>query len=96
MRCIPSVQLTAILPRLGTADDSEDGPLPPTAYEWDFTIHHCAEGACHEHDVGDRDGVINGTFEMPQHDDSFLRITLTVTDSFGATASTNRDIQMAP
>ena len=79
----------------GTASDAEDGVVAASGYRWTFTIHHCVGGACHEHEVGEVVGVTSGSFEMPAHEDSFLRITLEVTDSDGFTAEATRDLQMA-
>ncbi len=81
----------------GSGHDPEDGALPPSAMKWTFTIQHCdGPGSCHEHLVGEHDGLASGTFEMPAHPHpSFLDVELTVTDSAGATATALRQIEIA-
>ena len=72
----------------GDATDTEDGSLPASAYSWSIDFLH--EG--HVHPAIPQTGVKSGSFTIPTtgHDFSGLtryRVTLTVTDSDGLTAS---------
>ena len=73
----------------GGGTDVEDGTLPATAMSWLVTLQHCAvddPGDCHAHPVQSFDDVSSGTFSAPEHDyPSWIQISLTVTDSGGAT-----------
>ena len=74
----------------GDATDTEDGSLPASAYSWSIDFLH--EG--HVHPAIPQTGVKSGSFTIPTtgHDFSGLtryRVTLTVTDSDGLTASTS-------
>jgi glucose/arabinose dehydrogenase len=67
----------------GTANDIEDGPLPPGAYAWRIHFHH----DMHVHDQPDITGITNGTFDIPNQgetsDNVWYRIFLIVSDSEG-------------
>jgi glucose/arabinose dehydrogenase/PKD repeat protein len=76
-----------------TGTDAEDGTLPASAFHWAFTIEHCPSGICHEHAIDSVDGVKSGSFIAPDHEwPSHLRVSVTVTDSGGLTASNSVDI----
>ncbi len=77
----------------GTGTDPEDGMLPASAFTWQVDFHH----ADHLHPFRPpQSGVTGGSFQIPTvgetSADVFFRILLTVTDSFGITGSTFRDI----
>ena len=79
----------------GSATDAEDGVIGDEGLSWDFTIHHCPSGEeCHTHALGVISGTSSGQIEMPAHPDAFLRVTLTATDSLGATGTAVRDIDI--
>jgi hypothetical protein len=44
--------------------------------------------------VGKVAGQASGSFEVPDHPDAFLRLTLTATDSLGSTGTATRDIDI--
>lgn len=76
-----------------TASDPQDGTLPASAFHWEWSIAHCRPSECHEHVIQSIDDVRNGTFPAPDHQyPSFLRVTVTVTDSDGLEASVTREI----
>lgn len=82
-----------VLSYAGSATDPDEGPLPAAALSWSFAVHHCPDGeTCHVHELGTTDGQASGTFEVPDHPDSFLRLTLRATDSLGATGVATRDV----
>ena len=68
----------------GAAVDEQDGPLPPSALDWDVRVIH----AGHEHFAGTPDDVAQIDVDaITDHDaDSHYRVILTATDSDGATA----------
>jgi glucose/arabinose dehydrogenase len=77
----------------GTADDAEDGPLPASAFTWRIDLHHDQ----HTHPaMQDTSGISSGSWPVPNtgHTETtvFYRITLTVRDSSGLTATTFRDV----
>jgi len=83
----------------GTASDTEDGTLPPSAFSWTVQMHHHFENdpLHHFHPLlGPVGGLQEGTFEAPttgeSDDDVWLRILLTVTDSTGLQHESSRDI----
>jgi glucose/arabinose dehydrogenase/PKD repeat protein len=77
----------------GSATDAQDGTLPASAFHWSLKIEHCPSN-CHEHEIETFDDVKTGSFAGPDHDyPSYLRLSLTVTDSDGLSATTSRDIQ---
>ena len=72
----------------GSATDAQDGNLPPAALSWSLVIQHCPSN-CHTHLVQTWPGVASGSFTAPDHEyPSYLELTLTATDSGGASAST--------
>jgi len=72
----------------GSATDAQDGNLPPSALSWSLVIQHCPSN-CHTHQVQTWPGVASGSFNAPDHEyPSYLELTLTATDSGGASAST--------
>jgi len=76
----------------GSATDQEDLTIPAANLSWKITIQHCPSN-CHGHDVQTIPGVSSGSFAAPDHlYPSWLDITLTATDSDGASASTTRRI----
>jgi glucose/arabinose dehydrogenase/PKD repeat protein len=78
-----------VIPFSGSATDAEDGNLPASALSWSFIVHHCPSG-CHTHLIETLSGVASGTFTAPDHEyPSYLEVTLTATDSFGASATTS-------
>ncbi|MEN3358138.1 MAG: hypothetical protein V7637_2120 [Mycobacteriales bacterium] len=73
----------------GHADDTEDGPLGPDRLSWSVLLYHCPSN-CHTHPVQEFPGVASGSFPAPDHEyPSYLLLTLTATDSSGATGSTS-------
>jgi len=78
----------------GSATDTQDGTLPASAFRWDVVLHH----RDHTHDfIPTIEGVTSGSFVIPNSGETdnvvWYRITLTVTDSKGATYSTYRDVK---
>ena len=75
----------------GTGTDAQDGTLPATAFSWKFDIHHCARidpTDCHVHPLQTIEDVTGGSFVFPDHEYfSWVEMTLTVTDSNGATSA---------
>ena len=87
----------------GTATDSVDGTLPPSAYTWqvDFFSHGFAQPFTF-HEVpgpfmGPVSGVTGGRFVVPTDPSNapgtFYRVTLTVVDSGGISTVVTRDIR---
>ena len=76
------------------ATDAQDGALADSRFTWHVGLQHChSADDCHEHDLLDPTGVSTTTFVAPDHDaGSFLRITVTVTDSGGLTDSKTIDV----
>ena len=76
----------------GSATDTEDGALPPSAFEWTVLFHHNT----HTHPFQEYSGVTSGTFTIPTTgetaDDVWYRIYLTVTDSDNLTHTVTRDV----
>jgi glucose/arabinose dehydrogenase len=77
----------------GSATDTEDGTLGPSAMTWEVVFHHDT----HTHPfIEPFSGVDHGTFDIPDtgeaSDNIWYRIHLTVTDSDGNTATTFRDV----
>jgi glucose/arabinose dehydrogenase len=77
----------------GTAADADDGTLGPGAFTWQIDFHH------HDHVhpfLAPTSGITSGTFTPPTvfetDADVFFRITLTVRDSVGVTATVTRDV----
>lgn len=77
----------------GIGTDAEDGTLPAISMDWSLVLAHCPDDDCHEHPIQGFSGVTGGTFEAPDHEyPSHLVLRLTVTDSFGATDSTELEL----
>ncbi len=76
------------------ATDLEDGALPASAFSWHVGLEHChSPSDCHEHDLLDADGLASTSFTAPDHDaGSWLRITVTATDSGGLTSTASIDV----
>ncbi|GIG61731.1 hypothetical protein Lfu02_61030 [Longispora fulva] len=77
----------------GSATDTEDGALPPSAFTWEVVFHH----ADHVHPfLGPVTGQSSGSFVVPTSGevsaDVFFRIHLTVTDSTHLTHHVVRDV----
>lgn len=77
----------------GTGIDAEDGPLSAAAYTWRIDFHH----GTHVHPfLPATSGTKGSTFVVPNigHSETnvYFRVTLTVTDSGGATHSVFRDV----
>ena len=73
----------------GSADDFDDGALPPSGLSWRLLLHHCPAG-CHVHVLEEFEGVASESFIAPDHSyPSHLELELTATDSDGATATTS-------
>ena len=78
----------------GTGTDPNDGTLPPSAFTWrvDFYLNGAAQAF-----VPPTSGITTGTFTVPSRIDpsinQFFRVTLTVTDSSGATHTSFTDIR---
>jgi len=70
----------------GSGSDPDEGALPESALSWDVDIHHCETPTlCHTHNVASHVGS-SWTFFAPDHEfDTWLTITLRVTDAAGAT-----------
>jgi glucose/arabinose dehydrogenase len=77
----------------GFGTDPEEGSLAPSALDWDVSIHHCGTSDnCHVHNVASHVGDA-WSFSAPDHEfQTWLTITLKVTDEAGATDSTSIDI----
>ena len=78
----------------GGATDAEDGALPASALTWRLVMHHCPSN-CHSHVIQDFPSVSSGSFVTPDHEyPSYLELTLTATDSGGASAT--RTVRLDP
>lgn len=77
----------------GIGTDAQDGVLPDSAYKWTVVFHH----ADHIHPF--RDNIIgpSGSVTIPRSadniDTTYYRVTLTVTDSSGLSATDSVDIK---
>ena len=77
----------------GSADDPDDGPLPPSALDWELILHHCPAGSCHEHPQRQWQGVAAGNFTTPNHTfPSHLELRATARDSDGNVGTASRQI----
>ena len=69
----------------GSASDSDDGVLPDAALHWSLVLQHCPS-TCHGHAIQSWAGAAGGSLDAPDHEyPSHLELTLTATDSDGAT-----------
>lgn len=80
-----------------TATDAS-GTLPPDSYTWRTQIMHCsapgALDACHEHDFEPNDPGYSFAFTGPDHEFyAFVRVTLTVTNSYGLSRTKTLDLK---
>ena len=84
----------------GSATDAEDGVLPASRLSWTMVMLHCTapdRTSCHTHDIETDAGVSGGSFIAPDHQyPSFLQLTLTATDSNGASATVTRILDPNP
>ncbi|TLH68880.1 PKD domain-containing protein [Mycolicibacterium cosmeticum] len=75
-----------------SAGDAEDGPLPPSAFEWKVVFHHNT----HTHPFVDSIVGTDGSVTIPTTADqlasTWYRIELTVTDSSGLKTTTYKDV----
>ncbi len=83
----------SVISYAGTATDSQDGTLPASAFTWRVDFHHDT----HSHPfVPPTSGARSGSFTIPTTGETsanvWYRIFLTVTDSGGATHTSQRDI----
>jgi len=70
----------------GSANDAQDGPLPPSALSWSLRMQHCPSN-CHTHPLQDYPGTSSGSFTAPDHEyPSYLELELTARDSGGLTS----------
>jgi glucose/arabinose dehydrogenase len=77
----------------GTASDTEEGALPPSAFHWTLQMHHCPSN-CHIHTIQSWNGVAGGSFSAPDHEyPSWIELSLTVTDSLGLSDTTSVELQ---
>ena len=77
-----------------TGTDAEDGTLPASAFTWQVDFHHDT----HSHPVlPATSGATGGSFTIPRTGETstnvWYRITLTVRDSRGLTATIQRDVR---
>lgn len=73
----------------GSATDTEDGNLPPSALSWSLVLQHCPS-TCHSHPIQDFVGIDQGELSAPDHEyPSYLELRLTATDSGGLTNTTS-------
>jgi PKD repeat protein len=78
----------------GSAADTQDGPLPASAFSWSLIMHHCPSN-CHTHVIQTYTGIASGSFTTPDHEyPSYLELQLTVTDSGGLSSTTS--VQLNP
>jgi glucose/arabinose dehydrogenase/PKD repeat protein len=78
----------------GSATDAEDGVEPAANLSWTAVLNHCPTvGNCHQHFLGQWDGVNNASFNAPDHDyPSSIDISLTATDQLGVTTTVVRHL----
>ncbi|MBA3234415.1 MAG: PQQ-dependent sugar dehydrogenase [Chloroflexi bacterium] len=78
----------------GSATDMQDGTLPASAFEWTLTMEHCPSD-CHSHIIETYSATKSGNFDAPDHElPSHLKLSLTVTDSGGLSAT--KAVQIYP
>jgi glucose/arabinose dehydrogenase len=77
----------------GSAEDDEDGSLPPTSLDWASRLYHCPKG-CHAHPLQAFPSLASGSFIAPEHDlPSHIELTLTAVDSRGLAARSSVEIE---
>lgn len=76
----------------GSGTDAEDGTLTADRMSWQINFHHDN----HRHDEPPRDGISQGTFEIPNEGETsanvWYRFILTVTDSKGSIGKDSVDV----
>jgi glucose/arabinose dehydrogenase len=76
----------------GSGTDTEDGTLSADHMSWQINFHHDN----HKHDEPPRDGISEGTFEIPDQGETsanvWYRFILTVTDSKGSIGKDSVDV----
>jgi hypothetical protein len=76
----------------GSGTDAEDGTLSADRMSWQINFHHDN----HRHDEPPRDGISEGTFEIPDQGETsanvWYRFILTVTDSKGSIGKDSVDV----
>ncbi len=76
----------------GNGTDAEDGTLTADRMSWQINFHHDS----HRHDEPPRDGISEGTFEIPDQGETsanvWYRFILTVTDSKGSIGQDSVDV----
>jgi hypothetical protein len=78
----------------GTGADTENGALPASAFTWQVDLLHDT----HSHPaMAATSGITSGSYAIPNRGETsanvWYRVTLTVKDAAGLTASTYRDVQ---
>jgi hypothetical protein len=77
----------------GVASDSEDGPLPASAFSWQVLMMHGSHAVPF---LGTLSGVMSNAFTVPVRGELatnvLFRILLTVTDSGGRSTTVSRDV----
>ncbi|MDQ3705404.1 MAG: NPCBM/NEW2 domain-containing protein [Chloroflexota bacterium] len=87
------VKVGDVVTYTGSATDPENGPLPPSALDWNVLIQHCPDGHCHSHPLQESQGS-TGTFVVPDHgDDSYIEVVLTARDNDNLTRSASVEVQ---
>jgi len=76
----------------GSANDPQEGALPPSALSWRLILQHCPSN-CHEHLLQNFVGVASGSFPAPDHEyPAYLELRLTATDGTGLTGGASVDL----
>ncbi len=72
--------------------DTQDGTLPPAAFDWTVLIQHCPSN-CHSHTYQTFTDTASASFPAPDHEyPSHLELRVTATDANGATATASLDL----
>jgi glucose/arabinose dehydrogenase len=72
----------------GSAEDAEEGLVPPTRLDWSMRLLHCPSSGCHAHPLQAFPAVEAGTLTAPDHSyPSRIDMTLTATDARGLSAT---------